>query len=28
MTASQLGLDDDALNQIFRRMAFNVMGAL
>jgi len=26
MTASQLGLDDDALNQIFRRMAFNVMG--
>jgi len=26
MTASELGLDDDALNQIFRRMAFNVMG--
>ena len=26
MTASELALDDDALNQIFRRMAFNVMG--
>jgi len=26
MTASELGLDDDALNQIFRCMAFNVMG--
>ena len=26
MTASELGLDDDALNQIFRRMAFNIMG--
>ena len=26
MTASELGLDDDALSQIFRRMAFNVMG--
>lgn len=26
MTASELGLDDDAFNQIFRRMAFNVMG--
>jgi serine/threonine-protein kinase HipA len=26
MTASELGLDDDALDQIFRRMAFNVMG--
>jgi serine/threonine-protein kinase HipA len=26
MTASELGLDDDAVNQIFRRMAFNVMG--
>jgi serine/threonine-protein kinase HipA len=25
MTASALGLDDDALDQIFRRMAFNVM---
>jgi len=26
MTASELGLDDDAMSQIFRRMAFNVMG--
>ena len=26
MTASELDLDDDALNQIFRRIAFNVMG--
>ena len=26
MTASGLGLDDDAFSQIFRRMAFNVMG--
>jgi serine/threonine-protein kinase HipA len=26
MTARELGLDDDALSQIFRRMAFNVMG--
>jgi serine/threonine-protein kinase HipA len=26
MTAGALGLEDDALDQIFRRMAFNVMG--
>ena len=26
MTASELGLDDEAMSQIFRRMAFNVMG--
>lgn len=26
MTASELGLDDDSSDQIFRRMAFNVMG--
>ena len=28
MTAGGLGLEDDALDQIFRRMAFNVMGRI